>query len=93
MNVIVVCLLVMVVVLGAQVSQTISAQVVSMVVAIVMHNAIIVAILFIVVIAQLAIVAINVQTAKLATHNVIQIIKQSLCIVSRFQLGSFRDYQ
>ena len=38
------------------------------------HHAIINAIVVIVVIVQLAIVAINVQTAKLATHNAIQII-------------------
>ena len=79
--------------MGAQVSQPIPAQVVSMVVAIVIHNAMIDAIVIIVVIVQAAIVAINVQIAKRATHNAIQIIKQSLSIVYRFQLGSFRDYQ
>ena len=83
----------MVVVLVAQVSQTISVQVVSMVVIVVIHLALINAIVIIVVIVQAAIVVINVQIAKLVTHNAIQIIKQSLSIVSRFQLGSFRDYQ
>ena len=57
------------------------------------HLALINAIVVIVVIVQAAIVAINVQIAKLVTHNAIQIIKQSLCIVLHFQLGSLRDYQ
>ena len=92
MNVIVVMVL-KVVVMAVQVSQTLPAQVVSKVVLIVIQNAMIDAIVIIVVIVQAAIVAINVQIAKLVTHNVIQIIKQSLCIVSHFQLGSFRDYQ
>ena len=83
----------MVVVLVAQVSQPIPAQVISKVVLVVIHIALINAIVVIVVIVQAAIVAINVQIAKLATHNAIQIIKQSLSIVSHFQLGSFRDYQ
>ena len=77
-----------VVVMAVQVSQTIPAQVVSKVVVIVIHNAMIDAIVFIVVIVQAAIVAINVQIAKLVTHNVIQIIKHNLYIVLRFQLGS-----
>ena len=62
----------MVVVLGAQVAQIV--QVLKLVVPLVIHNAIIVAIVVIVVIAQLVIVAIFVQTVKLATHNAIQII-------------------
>ena len=79
----------MVVVMVVQVSHPVPAQVISKVVIIVIHNAIIVAIMFIVLIVQAAIVAINVQIAKLATHNAIQIIKQSLSIVSHFQLDSF----
>ena len=57
-----------------QVSQPIPAQVISKVVLFVIHNVIINAIVFIVVIVQLVIVAINVQIAKLVTHNAIQII-------------------
>ena len=64
----------MVVVLVAQVSQPIPAQVISKVVLVAMHLALINAIVVIVVIVQAAIVAINVQTAKLAIRNVIQII-------------------
>ena len=43
-------------------------------------------------IALAAIVAINVQIAKLAIHNVIQIINYILSN-SHFQLDSFHDYQ
>ena len=59
----------------AQVSHPISAQEITMVVLLTaMHFALINAIVVIVVIAQLAIVVINVQIAKLVIHNVIQII-------------------
>ena len=60
-----------------QVSQAIPAQVISKVVVIVIHNAIIVAIVFIVKLVQLVqlvIVVTNVQIVKRATHNAIQII-------------------
>ena len=83
----------MVVALVAQVSQPIPAQVISMIVLVAIHLALINAIVVIVVIVQAAIVAINVQIAKLVTHNAIQTIKQSLSIVYRFQLGSFHYYQ
>ena len=74
-NVIVVRLFVMVVVMIAQVSHPISAQEITMIVLLTaMHFALINAIVVIVVIAQLAIVVINVQIAKLVIHNVIQII-------------------
>ena len=61
-----------------QVSQTIPAQVVTLVVALAIHLALINAIVFIVVIVQAAIVAINVQIAKLVIHNVIQTINNYL---------------
>ena len=51
----------------------------------VIHHAIINAIVFIVVIVQAAIVAINVQIAKLAIHNVIQIINLFVRIYTHFQ--------
>ena len=62
----------MVVVLGAQVAQIV--QALKLVVPLVIHNAIIVAIVVVLVIAQLVIVAINAQIVKLAIHNAIQII-------------------
>ena len=72
----------------AQVSQPIPAQVISMVVLVAIHLAIIVAIMFIVVIVQAAIVAINVQIAKLVTHNAIQTINHILNN-SHFQLDNY----
>ena len=47
----------------------------------------------IVIIAQLAIVAINALVVKLAIRNVIQIIKRNLYIALHLQLGSFHYYQ
>ena len=73
-NVIVVRQFVMADVLDVQVAQIVQVLKVVVVVVNVMHHAIIVAIVFIVVIAQAVIVAIFVQTVKLATHNAIQII-------------------
>ena len=58
----------------AQVSQATRVQVVLMVVPLVIQHVLINAYMAIVLIVQLAIVAINVQIAKLATHNAIQII-------------------
>ena len=73
-NVIDVRLFVMVVVMVAQVSHPIAAQEITMFVLSAIQLALINAIVVIVVIAQLAIVVINVQIAKLVIHNVIQII-------------------
>ena len=64
----------MVVVLVAQVSQPKPVQEITMVVLVAIHLALINAIVVIVVIVQAAIVVINVQIAKLVTHNAIQII-------------------
>ena len=58
----------------AQASQITRVQVVLVVVALVIRHVLINAYMAIVLIVQLVIVAINVQIAKLATHNAIQII-------------------
>ena len=58
----------------AQVSQVTCVQVVLIVVPLVIRHVLINAYMAIVLIVQLVIVAINVQTVKLATHNAIQII-------------------
>ena len=58
----------------AQVSQVTRVQVVLMVVPLVIRHVLINVYMAIVLIVQLVIVAINVQIAKLATHNAIQII-------------------
>ena len=71
----------------AQVSQVTRVQVVLMVVLIAIHNAIINVIMFIVLIVPAAIIAINVQTAKLVIHNVFQIINVFVRIYIHFQPG------
>ena len=69
----------MVVVLDAQVAQIVLLHKVVVVVINATHHVMNIAIVVIAVIAQLVIVAINVQIARLVIHNVIQIINKMVC--------------